>query len=217
MYSGGVMSTYLSGGVALIRIGVVGIVPPILPSYKIKLSFLLFLEKAASIGFFCLRSLRILGGSSGFVTYPRAVHLIRSWQCYIAFAFEGYGAAFRFQFIAEAVQSGGSDFQSLIFPEMYEVEVSAFWRGHSVLLSALFHRVGFGGASGPRSEISDLLTVRFELCLGSSSRDQEFSFSHLQFVSTLLSSSIWLPWCSPTVLILSGLWVWTLRPLCSNG
>ncbi|KAG2252158.1 hypothetical protein Bca52824_082294 [Brassica carinata] len=112
----------------------------------------------------------------------------------------------------EAVQSGGSDFQSLIFPEMYEVEVSAFWRGHSVLLS-----VGFGGASGPRSEISDLLTVRFELCLGSSSRDQEFSFSHLQFVSTLLSSSIWLPWCSPTVLILSGLWVWTLRPLCSNG
>lgn len=46
MYSGGVMSTYLSGGVALIRIGVVGIVPPILPSYKIKLSFLLFLEKA---------------------------------------------------------------------------------------------------------------------------------------------------------------------------
>ncbi|WZZ66414.1 hypothetical protein YC2023_077784 [Brassica napus] len=100
MYSGGVMSTYLSGGVALIRIGVVGIVPPILPSYKIKLSFLLFLEKEASIGFFCLRSLRILGGSSGFVTYPRAVHLIRSWQCYIAFAFEGYGAAFRFQFIA---------------------------------------------------------------------------------------------------------------------
>lgn len=100
MNSGGVMSTYLSGGVALIRIGVVGIVPPILPSYKIKLSFLLFLEKEASIGFFCLRSLRILGGSSGFVTYPRAVHLIRSWQCYIAFAFEGYGAAFRFQFIA---------------------------------------------------------------------------------------------------------------------
>ncbi|WZY84266.1 hypothetical protein YC2023_030650 [Brassica napus] len=40
---------------------------------------------------------------------------------------------------------------------------------------------------------------RFEWCLGSSSRDQEFSFSHLQFVSTLLSSSIWLPWCSPTV------------------
>ncbi|CAF2085778.1 hypothetical protein YC2023_071339 [Brassica napus] len=99
MYSGGVMSTYLSGRVAPIRIGVVGIVPPILPSYKIKLSFLLFLEKAvdeASVGFFCLRSLRILGGSSGFVTYPRAVHLIRSWQCYIAFAFAGYGAAFRF-------------------------------------------------------------------------------------------------------------------------
>ncbi|KAG2266378.1 hypothetical protein Bca52824_073457 [Brassica carinata] len=35
----------------------------------------------------------------------------------------------------EAVQSGGSDFQSLIFPEMYEVEVSAFWRDHGVLLS----------------------------------------------------------------------------------
>ncbi|CAN7022246.1 unnamed protein product [Brassica rapa subsp. trilocularis] len=57
----------------------------------------------------------------------------------------------------------------------------------------------------------------FELCLGSSSRDHEFSFSHLQFVSTLLSSSFWLPWCSPAALILSGLWVWTLRLLCSNG
>ncbi|CAN7112524.1 unnamed protein product, partial [Brassica rapa subsp. narinosa] len=84
----------------------------------------------------------------------------------------------------------------------------AFWWGHGVLLSALFQRVGSGGASGARSEIGDLLTVRFEWCLGSSSRDEEFSFSHLQFVSTLLSSSIWLPWCSPTVLILSGLWVW---------
>ncbi|CAN6970441.1 unnamed protein product, partial [Brassica rapa subsp. trilocularis] len=84
----------------------------------------------------------------------------------------------------------------------------AFWWGHGVLLSALFQRVGSGGASGARSEIGDLLTVRFEWCLGSSSRDEEFSFSHLQFVSTLLSSSIWLPCCSPTVLILSGLWVW---------
>ncbi|KAH0940403.1 hypothetical protein HID58_000040, partial [Brassica napus] len=79
------------------------------------------------------------------------------------------------------------------------------------VVSALFQRVGSGGASGARSEIGDLLTVRFEWCLGSSSRDQEFSFSHLQFVSTLLSSSIWLPCCSPTVLILSGLWVWVFK------
>ncbi|KAH0908870.1 hypothetical protein HID58_032191, partial [Brassica napus] len=79
------------------------------------------------------------------------------------------------------------------------------------VVSALFQRVGSGGASGARSEIGDLLTVRFEWCLGSSSRDQEFSFSHLQFVSTLLSSSIWLPRCSPTVLILSGLWVWVFK------
>ncbi|CAN7103105.1 unnamed protein product, partial [Brassica rapa subsp. narinosa] len=36
----------------------------------------------------------------------------------------------------------------------------AFWWGHGVLLSALFQRVGSGGASGARSEIGDLLTVR---------------------------------------------------------
>lgn len=77
--------------------------PPSLPSHKIKLSYLLFLEKAvdeASIGFFCLRSLCILGGSSGFVTYPEAVYRFRSWQCYIALAFAGFVAAFRFPFMA---------------------------------------------------------------------------------------------------------------------
>ncbi|WZY67800.1 hypothetical protein YC2023_000040 [Brassica napus] len=106
---------------------------------------------------------------------------------------------------------------------MYEVEILRFggvtafcFQEVPVFLSrveAAMLRVGSGGASGARSEIGDLLTVRsesvlpcarFEWCLGSSSRDQEFSFSHLQFVSTLLSSSIWLPCCSPTVLILSG-------------
>ncbi|KAF2569405.1 hypothetical protein F2Q68_00023994 [Brassica cretica] len=90
--------------------------------------------------------------------------------------------------------AGGSSSGGTLWEQELPVFLSRF--------EAAMLRVGFGGASGARSEIGDLLTMRFEWCLGSSSRDQEFSFSHLQFVSTLLSSSIWLPWCSLTVLIL---------------
>ncbi|KAJ4867599.1 hypothetical protein Rs2_50854 [Raphanus sativus] len=96
------MSTFLSGGVARVRIGVgVRATEPSFSQDKAFLSPVLGEGgDEASIGFFCLRSLCILGGSSGFVTYPEAVYRFRSWQCYIALAFAGFVAAFRFPFMA---------------------------------------------------------------------------------------------------------------------